>query len=157
STLGFVVAETAGLRRFSYPVHTFLPDVAPAEGGFRLLRNGRPVPAQFRPVTQPDGRRSVALDFASNIGPLEKERYLVETNQAAGAGLEPTRGLRVEYNPGAFRIQSGSALHYLVDERLAGFLESVGNSGREYLESRSGGLYLRPAGQARPDAVLLGS
>ena len=38
------VSETAGIRRFSYPVTVKTPWM----GGGRLLENGKPVPAQFR-------------------------------------------------------------------------------------------------------------
>src|SRR5580692_9287660 len=66
-TLGLVVKETAGLRRFSYPVNTVLPPVAPGLS-LRLLKEGRVVPAQFRPILGADGRPAIALDFTSSLG-----------------------------------------------------------------------------------------
>jgi hypothetical protein len=155
TTLGLAVRETAGLRRFSYPVHTLLPAGTGGEN-FRLVRDDRTVPAQFRRVSGPDGQPAVALDFTASIGPLEALRYQVETGEGVEPGPEPQRGLQVERQEGAFRVQSGSALRYAIDARLAGFLESMGNSGRDYLEPKAGGLYLRAKGQDPENAVRLG-
>jgi hypothetical protein len=155
TALGLVVTETAGLRRFSYPVHTLLPGEMRGEN-FRLMRDGRAVPAQFRAAVGPEGQPAVALDFTSSIGPLESERYVVETGQGTGSGPEPRRGLLVERSEGTLRVRSGGGLRYAINEELAGFLESVGNSGREYLEPRAGGLYLRARSQSPDSAVLLG-
>jgi hypothetical protein len=155
TAMGLVVTETAGLRRFSYPVHTLLPAEVQREN-FRLMRDGRAVPAQFRACVGPEGQPAVALDFTSNIGPLESQRYVVETGQGVEPGPEPPRGLQVEHSEGTLRIQSGGGLRYAINEGLAGFLESVGNSGREYLEPRAGGLYLRARSESTDNAVLLG-
>ncbi len=43
----FRVRETAGLRRFSFPVRVSLKAAA---GPLQLLENGKPVPAQFSPL-----------------------------------------------------------------------------------------------------------
>src|SRR5262245_59052451 len=58
------VREVAGLARVGYPVHGVLklPRAVGATTRFRLLRDGQPVVAQFRP----DGERATAqwwLDF----------------------------------------------------------------------------------------------
>ena len=153
--LGLVVKETAGLRRFSYPVHAVFPGGL-AGGSFRLLREGRVVPAQFRPVVGPDGRPAIALDFTSSVGPLESEHYVVEARPGDEPGLEPKRGVLVEESEAAFRIRSGTALAYTIGARLPGFLESVVNAGREYLEPGSGGLFLRPSQSDSDQAVRQG-
>ena len=154
-TLGLVVKETAGLRRFSYPVHTVLPGIAPGPG-CRLMREGRVVPAQFRPTTGADGRPAIALDFTSNLGPLESDRYLVQAGPGIEPGPEPQRGIQVEETETSFQVRSGPALSYTIGARLPGFLESVVNGGREYLEPGSGGLFLRPTGSDRGQTVRLG-
>jgi len=142
-TLGLVVQETAGLRRFSYPVHTVLPPVAPGLS-FRLLKEGRVVPAQFRPILGADGRPAIALDFTSSLGPLESERYVIDARAGVEPGPEPKRGMQVEEAEATFRVQSGTTLAYTIGARLPGCLESVANGGREYLEPGSGGFLLRP-------------
>src|ERR1700674_4873148 len=53
--VGLVLRETAGLRRFGFPVHALLPGDLPGRNA-RLLREGRPVDAQFRRVAGADGR-----------------------------------------------------------------------------------------------------
>ena len=74
----FQLKETAGLRRFGYPVHAVLPD--PNSGpNFRLERGGKAVPAQFRKAQGPDGRPSITLDFNSSPGPHESEPYTVRS------------------------------------------------------------------------------
>jgi hypothetical protein len=57
---------------------------------------GRPVDAQFRRVAGADGRRALALDFVSGVGPLETERYVVEVGDGVEPGPEPKRAVRVE-------------------------------------------------------------
>jgi hypothetical protein len=153
--LDLVVRETAGLRRFSYPVHTVLPGVALA-GSFRLLKDGREVPAQFRRVVGDDGRAGIALDFTSSLGPLESERYRVEARPAAEPAMEPKRGMEVDETGGSFRVRNGKALAYVIASHLPGFLESVVNSGREYLEVGSGGLFLTYRKSDGDHAVRLG-
>jgi hypothetical protein len=100
--VGLVLRETAGLRRFSFPVHALLPGDLPG-GNARLLREGRPVDAQFRRIAGADGRRALALDFVSSVGPLETERYVVEVGDGVEPGPEPKRVVRVERDPFALR------------------------------------------------------
>src|SRR5690349_14128068 len=52
--LRFRLEETAGLRRFGYPVSVVLPGVTTGNH-FQLIRNGQHVPAQFRATDGPDG------------------------------------------------------------------------------------------------------
>src|SRR5262245_31908346 len=68
------VRETAGIRRFGYPVAVRIELDPPANAAakFRITHLGKPVTAQFRPIEQRDGRISaVALDFDSNFMPHE--------------------------------------------------------------------------------------
>ncbi len=140
--MGLVVAETAGLRRFGYPVHTVVPGFAPGLS-FRLLKEGRVVPAQFRPIVGADGRPAIALDFTSNLGPLESERYVVDAAAGGEPGPEPKGGLRLAEAESSVRVRSGASLAYAIGAGLQGFLESVTNGGRDYIELSSGGLSLR--------------
>src|SRR5262245_3524287 len=69
------VQETAGIRRFNYPVSAVLPLPDAAKGGmkFRLLEKGKAIPAQFS--VQGD---AVLLDFNVGHAPLESREYVVE-------------------------------------------------------------------------------
>jgi hypothetical protein len=138
------VSETAGLRRYGYPVHVALP---PDEGPYRLIRDGRPVPAQFRCVEAgPDGGPGLSLDFIASPGPFESQDYTVESGTAVEPGPEPTRGLSVDRVDGVFRIDNGSVLRVEIADDLRGFLRSFGNAGLQFLDDRPGGLLVKARG-----------
>ena len=139
--LRFRLTETAGLRRFGYPVHAILPE--PRVGvHFRLERDGKAVPAQFRAVDGPDGGTAIALDFVASPGPLETAVYQVVHGDDLEPGPEPKQRLRVEPIAGAFRITNGPAQRYDVPTDLLGFLAGVGGQ-LEYLKRGSEGLTIR--------------
>ncbi len=113
-TRTFVLKETAGLRRFGYPVHAILPpDLAGPK--FRLEKNGRPVPAQFRKVEGQGDKVEFALDFNASPGPLDKETYTVRAGAEVEAVLVPEGGTRVERVDGSLIVSSGSALGFKAD------------------------------------------
>jgi hypothetical protein len=140
--VGLVLRETAGLQRFGFPVHLLLPGDLPGQNA-RLLREGRPVDAQFRRVARADGRRALALDFVSGVGPLETERYVVEVGDGVEPGPEPKRAVRVEREGEAFRVTSGGSLTYTVDDRLPGPVTGVENARLSYVVPNSGGFFIR--------------
>jgi hypothetical protein len=139
----FSLFETAGLRRFGYPVHTVLPEVSlPPNTRFRLIRNGRPVPAQFRKFAS-NGRERVALEFNASPGPLDTEQYVVEFGESVEPGPGPRPGTTVKSVGDDFLVEHGAALKFVVPGNLLGFLKSVGNGKREYLQGASHGLSIR--------------
>ena len=141
STLRLRVRETAGLRRFGYPVHTVLEGVPP-ESKCRLTLDGKPVNAQFRPSAGPDG---VALDFNASLGPYATEVYEVAFGEALEPGPEPARGLKVEEAGGRYRV-SGSGPVYEVPGDLAGVLKRVASDRGEFVRPGSLGFWVRRAG-----------
>src|SRR5205085_11884855 len=76
-----LVKETAGLRRFAYPIVAqvpFAPGTARAEGVFLLkAAGGRTVAAQFDPRERwPDGSlKWLDVSFNASPGPLEQQQY----------------------------------------------------------------------------------
>ncbi|HEV3167862.1 MAG TPA: hypothetical protein VGZ22_27925 [Isosphaeraceae bacterium] len=152
-TLRFRLTETAGLRRFGYPVFVLLPK-PDAMTRFRLKRGDQPVPAQFRATTTEDGRPAIALDFNASPGPLETEEYTIAYGDDVEAGPEPKGGLRVEHKDGAFRVVHGPDLRFAVADDLKGVLRAVGAAGSEYLREGSEGLRIRSLGGV--DAVVGG-
>lgn len=140
--LGFDLKEEAGIRRFSYPVHTVFPGLASGPP-YRLSRDGRDVPAQFRPIQGVDGQSGVALDFNASPGPHATERYVVHSAKGEGKQGGPRDGIRVENAPPIVRVSNGTALSYAVPDDLLGFLTGVANSRREFLRGDSEGLLIR--------------
>src|SRR6266536_1367630 len=73
--LDLEVRETGGLARGGYPAHALLklPRSVPPTTKFRLLHDGKPVVAQFRPDR--DGTTAQwRLDFQTDMAPHEKRR-----------------------------------------------------------------------------------
>jgi hypothetical protein len=91
----FTVSETAGLRRFGYPVTASLaaPQGALRDAATARLfgAKGKEVPAQFTAMAKwPDGSVcGLDVDFTSSPGPMETETYRVEF---AGGAVRPGRG-----------------------------------------------------------------
>jgi penicillin amidase len=140
------VRESHGIRRFGYPVSAELElnPPAPAQSRFRLLHNGTPVVAQFRPVGPAgDGIARIALDFDTNFMPFESRGYVVEYGREVSAGPEPERGMAVEQSGDSFVVSNGSALVWTIPKDLAGMLRSVKTPKLEYLRPDSAGLSMR--------------
>src|SRR5690349_14812999 len=87
------VRENGGLARGGFPAQVLLklPRPVAAATKFRLLYEGTPVVAQFRP----DGDEETAkwwLDFPTEMKPHEKKRYTVEFGDDVPAGPERSGG-----------------------------------------------------------------
>ena len=113
--LTFQVRETAGLRRFGYPVTASL---GIPEGQLRSVDTvvmldaaDRPVPAQFTAMSAwPDGSvKSLDVDFTSSIGPLESETYRVDLMPVAK--VIPAAGLSVSETSDEIIVSSSSIRH----------------------------------------------
>jgi hypothetical protein len=135
-----VVKETAGIRRFGYPVLAVIALGQPGADAehFQLLENGRPVVAQFRP----QGDRAVALDFTVNHAPLETRTYTV-TYDPQRSPLAPRNGLKVETADGEIRVIHPPDLEFIMPRDLFGLLRQVRTRKEEYLRPGSAGLTLR--------------
>lgn len=147
--LRFRLEETAGLRRFGYPVSAILPGVNMGNH-FQLLRGGQPVSAQFRATDGPDGGPAVVLDFNSSLGPLASETYVVRYGSDLAPGPEPRASLHVEHGDGVYRVVHGPGLRFEVPEDLRGFLRFAGSDRRAYVAEGARGLWLRSGGNLRP-------
>jgi hypothetical protein len=161
--LPLTVSETAGIRRFGYPVSTVLnlPQPVPDASHFRLLDDGKPVRAQFRPLDQTrDGVRKVSLDFAVDHAPLESRKYVVEYGPGVEAGPEPKGGISVTTTEDEFRVRRPGDLEFVVPRNLLGLLRRVRTARTDYLRTDSPGLWIRyrddihyRAGGFGPDGV----
>ena len=160
-SLRFRVEETAGLRRFGYPVHLVLDRLPTAFAekaeSLVLMRDGKPVRSQIRSEAGATGLIHV-LDFAASPGPLETEEYELIPGEPTPA---PKGGVNIQQRDGVYRVTSGGSLHYDVPEDFSRLLRSVGNANKEYIAETgqgAGGLSLLDAsGKPLEIAPLTGS
>jgi hypothetical protein len=109
----FKVRESAGIRRFNYPIRASFAGERPA-ASLRLVEEGKPIPAQF---TNRDAR--VEVDFNASLAPFEMRRYRVEE----GAGPAPAAGgVTVEETESSFIVRGGGGVQYEVPRNLLGLL-----------------------------------
>lgn len=130
------VTETAGIRRFSFPVSVKLPPEL-AGRPLQLMRYGKAVPAQVH-----DGE----IDFNASLGPYENQQYTVT---AGSGGQTGENASTVKQEGGQFAVGYGPGMQYFVPQNLLGFLRSVKTARWDYLRPGSQGLLLRN----RNDAV----
>jgi hypothetical protein len=144
--LTLTVREPAGIRRGSDMASVELPLGRPVRDTdrFRLLENGRPIAAQFRPVRGgSEPASSVYLDFIVNAGPLEKRTYTVEYGPEVTPGPEPKGGLKVEPGEETITVAYPGELIFVASRNLLGLLRKVGGRETDYLRAESPGLLLR--------------
>ena len=139
------VRESAGIRRFGYPVSVAIEVDPPASGKprFRLMEGDRPVAAQFRTTGHVGDRCSqVTLDFDSSFLPFETKHYTLVWGDDETAGPEPDRGMAVTKNDRRYTISNQTFLDWTVDSDLTSLVRSVKTPDLEYVESTSPGLFL---------------
>lgn len=138
------VHETAGIRRFQYPmaVRLHLTDPVTSQTDFRLLLDNRPVLAQFRPAEQGDFVAGWWLDFPVDLLPYQASAYRVEYGAPSPAGPTAKRGHQLIESDALFQVVNEPAIAWSVDRKLAGLLRSVRSGDLEYLRRDSVGLVL---------------
>ena len=114
-TITFTVSETAGLRRFGYPVTASVECVAgkltDTEKTCLIAADGQVVPAQFTAMSKwPDGSvRGLDVDFSPSLGPMETLTYRVEIGKGQ---LQPLRaGLSVTETADEIVVASAAIRH----------------------------------------------
>jgi hypothetical protein len=115
AAITFTVRETAGLRRFGYPVTASLEvrqgallDAAAA----RLTdAAGKALAAQFTTISSwPGGSvRGLDVDFTSSLGPMETQSYRVSLT--GGSALPGKSGLAVTEGPDEITVASRAIAH----------------------------------------------
>jgi hypothetical protein len=141
ASLPFTVKETAGLRRFSYPIEaTFsLPQPLVEADRFRLAdERGNPVAAQFSRT----GARQVTVDFNLSVGPNESRKLALHYGPDVEPGPSPKGGMRVETTDKEFLIRHGG-LTFAAPKDLLGLLRSMQDAkGNDWLRPTSPGLII---------------
>jgi hypothetical protein len=163
----FQVSETAGIRRFGYPVNVILPLPEPVKSttDFRLLSGDKPVSAQFGSHgDMSEGIRSVSLDFNASPGPFKREEYVVEYGSGVST-LKPKPGLRVETTEKKYRVIHPSGLQFAMSREFPGVIEQVQAGKTKYLNGSSQGLsigtkankrlYLGKSGKTKPASSVV--
>ena len=138
------VRETQGLARGGYPAHALLklPRPVPVTTKFRLLFEGKPVVAQFRPDRE-EATAQWWLDFQTEMKPNETKKYVVEFGHETAAGPERPQGHKLTKMEKGFSIANAPYITWMVPHDLKGFLESVDFPPSEFLRADSPGLLLR--------------
>ena len=141
-TMHVEVQETAGIRRFGYPVTALLdlPQAVGADTRFRLLDAGKPVVAQFRPVPENENSDKWWLDFNVNHLPYESRTYAIEYGSDVPAGPQRRTGLELTRGDDAYRITNASHLAWTVPSNLQGLLRSLKTGDTEQMRPDSPGL-----------------
>jgi fermentation-respiration switch protein FrsA (DUF1100 family) len=137
------VSETAGLRRFGYPVKArlVLPADCPSTSGFRLLDDKKPVVATFRRFPSGEANRErLEVDFAVQLAPSESRTFALEAGEFS-SGPSPKSGLKVERNGDDIVVRHGEQLKFVVPGNLEGFLKEVRGGQLTYLAPGSPGLW----------------
>lgn len=114
-TITFTVSETAGLRRFGYPVTASLESGAGMIADMKKVRllsaDGKEVPAQFTAMSKwPDGSvRGLEVDFSPSPGPMETLTYRVEIGKGPSQPLRA--GLSVSETADEIIVASAAIRH----------------------------------------------
>ena len=138
------VQETAGIRRFQYPLAVRLQLAEPVarETDFRLLLDSQPMLAQFRPAEQGEAVAGWWLDFPVDLLPYQSLAYRVEYGAPSPAGPTAKRGHQLIESDALFQVVNEPAIAWSIDRKLAGLLKSVRSGELEYLRTDSLGLLL---------------
>lgn len=120
-TIDIQVRETAGIRRFGYPISLELPKLSIGPANARVRDGSKPVAAQIR---QQDGGGASWLDFNLSLMPNEARTLTLQHGADVVADPEP-RGLELRETPGGFEIRNGSYLTWSLGRDLHELLRSV--------------------------------
>jgi len=139
------VTEPSGVHRDGSPVHVLLalPRAAAASTSFRLIHDGKPVVAQFRPNMSNLETTEWWLDFIAPSAPNERCEYVVEYGPDVEPGPERTRGHKLIERGDSFVVSNAPYIDWTVPRDFRGFLRSVDFKPSEHLRSDSIGLTIR--------------
>jgi hypothetical protein len=145
SRLTLEVTEQAGVHRDGSPVHALLtlPRPTAASTSFRLLHDGKPVVAQFRPNASASESSEWWLDFIVRSAPNETRKYIVEYGPDVEPGPERTRGHKLIERGDSFVVSNAPYIDWTVPRDFRGFLRSVDFTPSEHLRPGSIGLTIR--------------
>jgi hypothetical protein len=138
-TIDLVVKETAGIRRFGYPVKVKLElkKALTDKEKFRLLAGGKPVAAQFRPA----GKEAVWLDFNVGHAPLQSQAFRVEYGEDVKVAPEAKGGMSAKEVLGAFEVNA-AGMRYVINSDVSRLFTGVRGGKLDYIPVGSKGLWM---------------
>ena len=145
------VREVGGIRRHE-PLNALitLNKPVPRDTPFRLLLDGMPVIAQFRPAGGDGPAARWWIDFSTMRRPLRAGHvYVVEYGSDVRPVAESTKGHVLRQHPDEFVIENEPYITWKVPRDLAGLLRSVNFPPNEHLRPNSPGLVLRDRADGR--------
>jgi len=139
------VTEPTGVHRDGSPVHALLalPRPVAASTSFRLVHDGKPVVAQFRPNTSALETSEWWLDFIVRSAPYERREYVVEYGPDVEPVPERARGHKLVERGDSFVVSNAPYIDWTVPRDFRGFLRSVDFTPSEHLRPGSTGLTIR--------------
>ena len=143
-SIEFEVREVAGLARRGFPTHTRLklPRAVPVSTRFRLITDGKPIVAQFRP-DRDDVTSNWWLDFQVEMNPNETKRFHVEFGDDVSALPELARGHEITKLDDGFLITHAPYITWKIPADLKRLISSVAVETFDFIGTDSPGLLLR--------------
>lgn len=144
------VREVGGFRRHE-PVGTLLtlPQAVARTTPFRLLVDGTPAVAQFRPDGDSEHTAKWWVDFSTILAPFEQRTFVIEYGSDVQPQPESAKGHALRQTNDAFIIENAPYISWTVPRNLAGLLRSVDFPPSEHLRPASPGLVLKDRSGAR--------
>jgi len=138
------VREVGGFRR-NEPVSALLtlPQAVARGTPFRLLIDGTPTSAQFRPAGDAEQTAECWIDFSTPLTPHQVRTCVVEYGSDVQPVAEPTKGHVLRHTNDALVIENAPYITWTVPRDLTGLLRSVNFPPNEYLRPGSPGLVLK--------------
>lgn len=134
------VRETAGIRRFQYPVAVALPRSleTSTEATYIVREQDRATAAQVRPVENADGKVQWWADFNVDLLPYETKTYSLQRTEPPA---EPGRGFQFETVDDVYRIINGPYITWQIQKSPKNWLQSVAVPGFEHVR-REGSMFV---------------
>lgn len=136
------VRETAGIARFGYPVTGTFRWTQEMPAAFRLLRDGRPIEAQFSQVGANEHGSQWDIDFNLDLAPFEKRTLQIEPLAASPGNSRASGGLTLERENGAIRLRR-PGLDFETPEDLFHLLRAVKSPKQDYFVPDSAKFFVR--------------
>ncbi|HVW36756.1 MAG TPA: hypothetical protein VHB99_05610 [Pirellulales bacterium] len=136
------VQETAGIARFGYPVTGTFRWTQEKPAAFRLLRDGRPIEAQFSQMGAEDDGSQWDVDFNLDLAPFEKRAFQIEPLAKPPSELRTSSGLTLERDAGTIRLRR-PGLDFETPEDLFHLLRAVKSPKQDYFVPGSAKFFVR--------------